>query len=128
MGKGKFRKMGLKKHSERGEIYLVSLDPTVGFEISKTRPALIISNDINNQFSETVTVIPITSSRGKIYPFETFLPSGESGLSKNSKAKCNQIRTIDKKRLLKSFGKVSPEKLKEIEKALLIHLGIYNVS
>ena len=128
MGNGKFRKMGLNKNSKRGEIFLVSLDPTVGSEINKTRPALIISNDINNQFSETVTVIPITSSVGKIYPFETFLPSGESGLTKNSKAKCNQIRTIDKKRLLKSFGKVSPEKLKEIENALLIHLGMYNVS
>jgi mRNA interferase MazF len=128
MGKGKFRKMGLKKYSERGDIYLVSLDPTIGSEINKTRPALIISNNINNQFSETVTVIPITSSMRKTYPFETFLPSDESGLSKNSKVKCNQIRTIDKKRLLKSLGKVSPEKLKEIETALLIHLGMYNVS
>lgn len=117
--------MGLKKFPERGEIYLVCLNPTIGSEINKTRPALIISNNINNQIAQTVTVIPITSNTGKVYPFETLLLSQESGLPKNSKAKCNQIRTIDKKRLIKSLGKVSLEKLKEIEKSLLIHLEVY---
>jgi len=117
--------MGLKKFPERGEIYLVCLDPAIGSEINKTRPALIISNDINNQIAQTVTVIPITSNIEKIYPFETLLPSQESGLLKNSKAKCNQIRTIDKKRLVKSLGKASMENLKEIEKAIAIHLGTY---
>jgi mRNA interferase MazF len=103
MGKGKPGKMGVKTYPKRGEIYLVSLDPTLGAEISKTRPALIISNDINNQFSDTVTVIPITSYVEKVYPFEVLLPAGENGLSKNSKAKCNQIRTIDKQRLIRSL-------------------------
>ncbi|MFH1504388.1 MAG: type II toxin-antitoxin system PemK/MazF family toxin [Candidatus Omnitrophota bacterium] len=117
--------MGLKKSPERGEIYLVCLDPTVGSEINKTRPALIISNDINNQAAQTVTVIPITSATEKIYPFETLLLSQESGLPKNSKVKCNQIRTIDKKRLVKPLGKAPLKKLKEIENSLLIHLGIY---
>ncbi len=117
--------MGLKKYPERGEIYLVCLDPTIGSEINKTRPALIISNDINNQAAQTVTVIPITSSTKKVYPFETLLSSQESGLPKSSKAKCNQIRTIDKKRLLQSLGKVSKKELKEIEDSLSIHLGMY---
>lgn len=116
--------MGLRKYPARGEIFLVCLDPTVGSEINKTRPALIISNDINNQVAQTVTVIPITSGTGKIYPFETLLQSQESGLPKTSKAKCNQIRTIDKKRLIKSVGEIPPEKLKEVENALRIHLGI----
>jgi len=117
--------MELKKFPERGEIYLVCLDPTIGSEINKTRPALIISNDINNQVAQTITVIPITSNVEKIYPFEALLPSQDSRLLKSSKAKCNQIRTIDKKRLIKSLGKISIEKLKEIEKSLLIHLGVY---
>ena len=117
--------MGLIEFPKRGEIYLVCLDPTVGSEISKTRPALIISNDINNKNSDTVTVIPITSIVGKVFPFEVFFPSGKSGLSKTSKAKCNQVRTIDKRRLIKSLGKISNEKLKEIEEALRIHLGMY---
>jgi len=118
--------MEMREFPERGAIYLVCLDPTIGSEINKTRPALIISNDINNQIAQTVTVIPITSSTGKIYPFETLLSSQESGLSNNSKAKCNQIRTIDKKRLVKTLGKVTIEKLKEIENSLLIHLGMYS--
>ncbi len=115
----------MKKFPERGEIYLVCLDPTVGSEINKTRPALIISNDINNQVARTVTVIPITTRTEKRYPFEAFLTCQETGLSKDSKAKCNQIRTIDKKRLVKCIGRVSIEKMKEIEEALLIHLGMY---
>jgi len=54
--------MGMKNFPARGDMYLVCLDPVMGSEIIKTRPALIISNDINNQFSETVTIVPITSS------------------------------------------------------------------
>jgi len=114
--------MGLKKYPKRGEIYLVALDPTVGSEISKTRPALVISNDINNQYSETITVIPITSFVEKIYPFEVLIHPGKSGLSNNSKAKCNQIRTIDKMRLIKSLGKIRPEIMKTVEEATKIHL------
>lgn len=126
MGKGELRNMGLKEFPKRGQIYLVCLDPTIGSEINKIRPALIISNNRNNQYSQTVTVIPISSTNiEKIYPFEALLPPGKSGLSKNSKAKCSQIRTIDKKRLLKISGRISPEKLIEVEKALIIHLGIY---
>lgn len=118
--------MGLIEFPKRGEIYLVCLDPTIGSEINKTRPALIISNDRNNQYAQTVTVIPITSSNiEKFYPFEVLLTPGKSGLSKNSKVKCNQIRTIDKKRLLELLGRISPEKQREVEKALLIHLGVY---
>ena len=122
MGTGKHGKMGLNTYPKRGEIYLVNLDPTVGAEINKTRPALIISNDINNQFSDTVTVIPITSYVEKVYPFEVLLLAVENGLSKNSKAKCNQIRTIDKQRLIKSLGKLRHEIMEEVEEATKIHL------
>ena len=108
----------------KGEIYLADLNPTVGSEISKTRPVLIVSNDINNQYAATVTIVPITSTTGKIYPFEVFLPKGEGNLREDSKAKANQIRTIDKLRLKRRFGKISEEKLKEIEQAILIHLEI----
>ena len=114
-------KMNLPK---RGEIYLVTLNPVIGSEIGKERPALIISNDVNNKFSDTVTLIPITSKLSKIYPFEVFVKSGESGLPEDSKIKCNQIRTVDKKRIIKYLGKVEQQKLKEVEKAILIHLGI----
>ncbi len=107
----------------RGEIWLVSLEPVVGHEIGKTRPALVISNDRNNQFAETITVLPITSNVKKIYPFETFLPKRETNLTVDSKIKSNQIRTVDKKRLIKLIGNVSEEKLKEVKQALYIHLN-----
>jgi len=108
----------------RGEIWLVSLEPTTGSEIGKIRSALVISNDRNNQFADTVTVIPITSKTKRIYPFETFLSHQETHLPRDSKAKSNQIRTIDKKRLIKLLVKLSSEKIAEVEQAILIHLGI----
>ena len=106
----------------RGEIWLVSLDPVVGSETGKTRPALVISNDRNNQFADTVTVIPVTSKTDRIYPFEVFISRHDSHLPQDSKLKANQIRTIDKKRLIKILTKISPEKLSEAEEAVLILL------
>jgi mRNA interferase MazF len=120
----------------KGEIYLAELSPTIGSEISKKRPVLIVSSDISNQFSATVSsdisnqfsatvsIVPITSTTSKIYPFEVFLPKSEGNLINDSKAKGNQIRTIDKLRIQKKFGKISNEKLKEVERAILIHLDI----
>ena len=108
---------------QRGEIWLVSLEPIIGHEIGKTRPALVISNDRNNQYAETVTVLPITSKTEKLYPFETFLPKKNTNLPLDSKIKSNQIRTIDKKRLIKLLGKIPEEKIKEVEQSLLVHLG-----
>ncbi len=109
---------------ERGQIWFVSLGPVVGREIGKKRPAVVISNDKNNLYADTITVIPITSKTEKIYPFEVFLPKEETGLPKDSKAKCNQIRTIDKKRLINFVGGLPLGRLKEVEGALLIHLDI----
>lgn len=108
----------------RGQIWLVNLDPTIGSEIRKIRPAVIISNEHNNQFADTVTVIPITDAGHKIYSFEIPLSSQTKGLTKESKARCQQIRTVDKRRLLKMLGFVENDQLEDIEKALLIHSGI----
>ncbi len=109
---------------KRGEIFLAALDPVMGSEVSKTRPVLIISNNINNLYSQTITVIPISSSIHEIYPFEVMILSAESGLFKDSKIKTNQIRTIDKQRLIKFLGKINDTKILLVENALLLHLGI----
>jgi len=109
----------------RGEIYLAALDPAMGHEIAKTRPVVIVSNDINNQFSGTVTVLPITSkSLEKTYPFEVMLPKGAGNLPKNFKAKADQIRTIEKKRLVKRIGLLSRDIMARIDQAVKIHLGL----
>ena len=111
-------------YPKRGEIWLVSLEPVAGHEIGKTRPALIISNDKNNEYSSTVTLIPITTSTDKTYPFEVFISKTDSGLQLDSKIKCNQIRTVDKLRLIKYAGKITAERLIKVAEALLIHVGI----
>ena len=109
---------------KRGDIFLAGLDPVIGKEIAKTRPVAVISNDLNNQFSGTVTVLPITSKNlEKIYPFEVFLAGGTSGLTKDSKIKTDQIRTLDQRRLLKFIGKLGNREMEAIEKALIVHLG-----
>ena len=110
---------------KRGEIYLAALDPVVGKEISKTRPVVIVSNDKNNEFSGTVTILPITSMNLKrIYPFEVFLSKGSGNLPKDSKVKADQIRTLDKTRIIRRIGTLRNDEIDEIEKALRIHLGL----
>ena len=110
---------------KRGEIWLVALDPTVGSEIAKTRPTVVISNDINNIHAATVTIVPLTSKAAEeVYPFEVFLPKGEAGLPKDSKVKANQIRTIDKSRLIKCLGTLADSFVSAIEAAIKIHLNL----
>ena len=110
---------------KRGFIYLAALDPVIGKEIAKTRPVAVISNDKNNEFSGTVTVLPITSKNlRKIYPFEVHLSKGTGNLPKNSKVKADQIRTLDKSRLVKLIGELGKTEIDAIEKALKIHLGL----
>ena len=110
---------------KRGEIYLAALDPVIGKEISKTRPVIVISNNKNNEFSATVTILPLTSGNlQKVYPFEAFLPKGMGNLPKDSKVKADQIRTLDKSRLITLVGELEKQEIIEIEKAVKIHLGI----
>ena len=90
----------MRDFPKRGEIYMVNFDRTVGSEIKKTRPAVIIQNDIANRHSPVTIVAAITSRKGeRLYPTETPISSRASGLSKDSVVLLNQIRTIDKNRL-----------------------------
>jgi mRNA interferase MazF len=109
----------------RGEIYLATLDPVVGREISKTRPGVVVSNNQNNEFSGTVTILPITSKNTQsVYPFEVFISKGNANLPKDSKVKADQIRTIDKNRVIKHIGVVEKKDLDAIDKAIKIHLAL----
>jgi len=108
----------------QGEIYLASPDPVVGAEISKKRPVVVVSDNLNNEFSGTVTILPITSSTGKIYPFEVLLRKGSGNLPKDSEVKADQIRTLDKSRLTKRIGALSSADITEIQKAIKIHLDL----
>jgi mRNA interferase MazF len=110
---------------KRGEIYLATLDPVVGREISKTRPVVVVSNDQNNKFSGTVTILPITSKNTQpVYPFEVFLSKGSANLPKDSKIKADQIRTLDKNRVIKHIGVLDKKDLDAIDRAMKIHLAL----
>ena len=110
---------------KRGEVYLANLDPVVGKEIAKTRPVVVVSNNVNNRFAGTLTILPITSGNlEKIYPFEVLLPKGTANLPKDSKVKANQIRTLDRTRIVKLIGELSKDIMSGINIAIMLHLGL----
>jgi mRNA interferase MazF len=93
----------------QGDVYLINLDPALHTETGKTRPGLIISIDEMNRYSPRVIIAPITSSIGKLYPFEIFIAAGTGGLTKDSKLMLDQIRSLDKRRLVKKLGNLDKE-------------------
>lgn len=109
----------------RGEVYMVNFDPTVGSEIKKTRPALILQNDVSNQYSPVMIVAAISSKQeGRLYPTEVLIPFSEGSLKNDSLVLLNQIRTIDKKRLTKRLGVLEKETMERVGMALEISLGL----
>ncbi len=107
-----------------GDVYLVSLDPVVGSETGKTRPAVVVQNDLANRTSPTVTIVPLSSRVDRIYPFQAGIEAGEGGLERDSKALCEQIRTISRKRLGRHLGQLSAECLAKVRVALDRHLWL----
>lgn len=110
-------------YPKRGEVWLVNLDPTVGAEIQKTRPAVIYQNDIANRYSPIVIVLPLTS-RPKKRVDEALVKAPEGGLTRDSVVVLNQIRAIDKKRLVKRLGRLSSTTLRYLDAAIQLVLGI----
>lgn len=105
---------------KRGEIYWANLDPTVGTEINKKRPCLIISCDEGNEVSSRVTVAAITSTVKKVHPFEVKIQIKKI----DRKVLLNQIRTIDKQRLDGKLGFLDSETMIQVDKALKIALAL----
>jgi len=86
---------------------------------------VVVSNDVNNQYADTVTVLPITSQQARgHYPFEVLVPRGVAGLTANSRVKANQIRTIDKARLTRLRGQLPPEYVAQVQQAIRVHLDL----
>lgn len=113
---------------KRGEIWITDLRPSVGWEVAKIRPALIISNNNINNISPVVIVIPLSSQIPQVLGPERLLLQGRKGsLDKDSVILLTQIRTIDKSRLTKHIGKISQGKLLEVEDALKLVLGLISL-
>jgi mRNA interferase MazF len=113
------------RHPLRGDIYLVNFDPTVGSEIRKTRPALVIQNDIANQHSPITIVAAISSKFDEPpYPTEVILEPRDSGLPMRSAVLLNQIRSVDRQRLIQRLGQANASTMQGVEQAIMISLGV----
>jgi mRNA interferase MazF len=111
---------------QRGDIFLVNFNPTVGSEIQKIRPALILQNNIANTYSP-LTIVAVISSYQEgenLYPIEVYLEKNKTGLLKDSVILLNQIQTIDKQRIIKKLGSVEMPTMDRVNWALQISLGI----
>lgn len=111
---------------KRGEIYYADLSPVVGSEQGGVRPVLIIQNDVGNKYSPTVIVCAITSQLAKAkLPTHIELSSQDYNLPKNSVCLLEQIRTLDKRRLQEKISYIDGQKMKEVDRAILISLGFF---
>jgi mRNA interferase MazF len=109
----------VKRAPRRGDIYWVTLDPAVGSEIRKTRPAVVISNDACNAYGTRVVVLPVTSNVTSMYPGEARIHVR----GRPARVLGDQIRSIDKARLRARIGSLNQAELREAEAAVLITLG-----
>jgi mRNA interferase MazF len=112
---------------KKGEIVLVNLNPVIGSEQGKIRPALILQNNIGNKYSSTTIVAPMISNISHAqYPTNILIDSKESGLGYDSVVLLNQIRTIDNIRIIKKYKSISLYSQECVNNAVLISLGINN--
>ncbi|MBI2632725.1 type II toxin-antitoxin system PemK/MazF family toxin [Candidatus Pacearchaeota archaeon] len=109
---------------KRGDVLLVNLKPIIGSEQGGIRPVLIIQNDIGNKYSPVVIVAAITSKISKEYPTNVFLSRKDSKLDKDSVVLLNQIRTIDKGRIIKKISSLDTELMRKIDLALKVSLDL----
>lgn len=111
----------------RGDIVYANLEPIVGHETGKTRPVLVIQNDVGNRFSPTTIVAAITeySAKKASYPVCATVPEGEGGLTRKSVVNCSQIRTLDRERLIAPvLGLVSEATMQDVDAALRVSLAL----
>lgn len=109
---------------KQGDVFLVNFDPSVGAEVKKVRPAVVVSNDINNEHSPIISIAPITSNATRVYSFEVEIPAGTSNLTSRSKIMVNQTRAIDKVRLVQLIGSLPAALMAQVKAAMKLHYDI----
>ncbi len=110
----------------RGTVLDLDLDPAVAHEIKKSRPCVVIQNDIGNKYSPITIVAAITNAENmlKLSPVNVFVPKGDGGLPKDSVVLCNQIHTVDEVRFGKVYGRLSDSTMQKVDAALRISLSL----
>mgnify|MGYP001607482613 CR=1 FL=1 len=110
---------------ERGNVVIVNFEPVRGSEQGGIRPAVIVQNDISNKYSSTTIIVPFTSKKQtKTYVTNVPILAGESGLKKDSLILCNQIKTIDKSRIIKKIGNLDRDIMKQVDMAIKVSLDL----
>lgn len=110
----------------RGDVVEVNLDPTVGTEIKKTRHCVVVQNNVGNQYSRRTIIVPATDAEHAAKPFaiHVLVTPGDGGFSKPSMVLCDQIRAVDKSRLVRTLGRLSSSTMARLDTALKISLGL----
>ena len=113
----------------RGDIVTVNLDPAVGSEARKIRPAVVVSNDVANATAAqlgrgVITVVPVTSNIARIYPFQVLLLASQTGLARDSKAQAEQLRSVAVERIGTRMGRLPAAVMRELDDALRVHLSL----
>jgi mRNA interferase MazF len=110
----------------RGMVVEVGLDPVVGHEQGRSRPCVVVQNDIGNRFSSTTIVVPLTDAAHikRPSPIYVLVKKGDGGATKDSYALCDQIRTVDERRFRGFYGTLAPVTMVAIDKALRVSLGL----
>lgn len=105
---------------KRGEVWWINFDPSVGGEIKKKRPAVIISNDASNKYLNRVQVVPLTSKTGRVYPSEALVIFK----GKQSKAMADQLSTVSKQRLIDRGGRLTDDEMRQVERVVKVQLNL----
>lgn len=116
--------VGRPKEIRRGQVYIADLGTGQGSEQQGIRPVLIIQNDVGNHFGSTVLVVPITSQNKREMPTHLRISSGIAGLTKDSTALVEQMRTVDKSRLKNCIGCLTADMMNDVNSRIMIQVGI----
>lgn len=108
----------------RGDIILVDFEPARPTEANKIRPSILITNDQANEYGTNVMVVPLTSNVSRIYPFQLFLPSEQTGLESDSKAQVELTRSVSKSRLGQRVGSLPHALLEQLNERLKLHMDL----
>ena len=109
---------------KRGDLYLVNFEPSVSGEPARSRPAVLLTNDLANETLPHLVVAPVTSNTSREYPFDVMLPQGTCGLNESSRVQLNYVRGLNRSRIGNYLGSLTALQLMDLDAKLKVHLGL----